>query len=101
MARSGNVWSRAGVALFQLAEYLHEPGASVGYTLANWNISFGGSVAMGAHRSSLREPSMVAAGVLAVDIIDGNGNIRHIQRDESSDEWLADSCPSGITTCTV
>ncbi|KAL2149804.1 hypothetical protein VTH82DRAFT_7480 [Thermothelomyces myriococcoides] len=67
-AESGSVWVEAGVTFFQLAEYLHERGASVGYTLTNWNISFGGSVAMGAHRSSIREESMVAAGVLAMDI---------------------------------
>jgi len=63
-AADGSVVVDAGVTFFQLAEYLHERGASVGYTLTNWNISFGGSVAMGAHRSSIREHSMVAAGEL-------------------------------------
>ncbi|KAL2183219.1 FAD-binding domain-containing protein [Thermothelomyces heterothallicus CBS 203.75] len=95
-AESGSVWVEAGVTFFQLAEYLHERGASVGYTLTNWNISFGGSVAMGAHRSSIREDSMVAAGVLAMDIVDGAGEVRRVVRDESDDEWLAASTSLGL-----
>jgi len=51
---------------------------------------------MGAHRSSIREDSMVAAGALALEIIDGTGNIRHVERDESSDEWLAASTSLGL-----
>ncbi|KAL2198564.1 hypothetical protein P885DRAFT_67732 [Corynascus similis CBS 632.67] len=94
-ADSGSVWVEAGVTFFQLAEYLHERGASVGYTLTNWNITFGGSVAMGAHRSSIREESMVAAGALAMDIIDGAGNVRRVVRDDS-DEWLAASTSLGL-----
>jgi L-gulonolactone oxidase len=95
-AVDGSVVVDAGVTFFQLAEYLHDRGASVGYTLTNWNISFGGSVAMGAHRSSIREHSMVAAGALALDLIDGTGNIRHIERDDSNDEWLAASTSLGL-----
>jgi FAD/FMN-containing dehydrogenase len=95
-AGRGSVWVEAGVTFFQLAEYLHERGASVGYTLTNWNISFGGSVAMGAHRSSIREESMVAAGVLAMDIIDGKGEVRRVVRDEGDDEWLAASTSLGL-----
>jgi FAD/FMN-containing dehydrogenase len=92
----GTVWVEAGTTFFQLAEYLHERGASVGYTLTNWNISFGGSVAMGAHRSSIREESMVAAGVLEMDIIDGMGEVRRVVRDEADDEWLAASTSLGL-----
>ncbi|KAH6855001.1 hypothetical protein B0I37DRAFT_395286 [Chaetomium sp. MPI-CAGE-AT-0009] len=85
-ADRGTVWVEAGTTFFQLADYLHERGASVGYTLTNWNISFGGSVAMGAHRSSLREDSMVAAG----------GEVRRVVRDEGDDEWLAASTSLGL-----
>ncbi|KAK4156993.1 hypothetical protein C8A00DRAFT_40579 [Chaetomidium leptoderma] len=95
-SEGGSVWVEAGVTFFQLAEYLHARGASVGYTLTNWNISFGGSVAMGAHRSSIREESMVAAGVLAMDIIDGRGEVRRVVRDERDDEWLAASTSLGL-----
>jgi FAD/FMN-containing dehydrogenase len=95
-ASEGSVVVDAGVTFFQLAEYLHNRGACVGYTLTNWNISFGGSVAMGAHRSSIREPSMVAAGALALDIIDGTGTIRHLERDDSNDDWLAASTSLGL-----
>ncbi|KAH8886762.1 FAD-binding domain-containing protein [Thozetella sp. PMI_491] len=95
-ADSGSVVVEGGVTFFQLAEYLHERGASVGFTLTNWNISFGGSVAMGAHRSSIREPSMVAAGALALDIVDAQGNIRHLERDETDDTWLAASTSLGL-----
>ena len=95
-ASDGTVVIDAGVSFFQLAEYLHDRGASVGYTLTNWNISFGGSIAMGAHRSSLREDSMVAAGALALDIIDGRGEVRHIERDNADDDWLAASTSLGL-----
>jgi len=92
----GSVMIEAGVTFFQLAEYLHARGGSVGYTLVNWNITLAGSVAMGAHRSSLREDSMVAAGVLSIDIIDGTGTLRHIERDNNNDDWLAASTSLGL-----
>ncbi len=93
---SGSVTVGPGVTFFQLAGYLHERGASVGYALVNWNISLGGAVAMGAHRSSLREESMVAAGALALDIVDGAGSVRHVERDEADDDWLAASTSLGL-----
>jgi L-gulonolactone oxidase len=93
---AGSVVIEAGVTFFQLAEYLHSRDASMGYTLVNWNMTISGAVAMGAHRSSLREPSMVAAGVLEIDIIDGSGTIRKVLRDESSDDWLAASTSLGL-----
>ncbi|CAI4212633.1 unnamed protein product [Parascedosporium putredinis] len=92
----GSVWFEAGVTFIQLAEWLHERGASVGYTLVNWNITLAGSVAMGAHRSSIREDSMVAAGVLEMDIIDGHGEIRRVVRNNDDDEWLAASTSLGL-----
>jgi L-gulonolactone oxidase len=92
----GSVMIEAGVTFFELAEYLHERGASIGYTLVNWNMTIAGAVAMGAHRSSLREESMVAAGALEIHIIDGTGTINEIVRDESSDEWLAASTSLGL-----
>lgn len=95
-AESGSVVIEAGVTFLQLAEWLHERNASMGYTLVNWNISMAGAVAMGAHRSSIREESMVAAGVLSLDIINGNGDIVTIDRDESSDDWLAASTSLGL-----
>lgn len=93
---AGTVMIEAGVTFLQLAEYLHERGASAGYTLVNWNITLAGCVAMGAHRSSLKEDSMVAAGVLSLDIVDGNGELRHVERDENDDTWLAASTSLGL-----
>jgi FAD/FMN-containing dehydrogenase len=93
---AGTVVVEAGVTFFQLAEYLHERGANMGTGLVNWNISLGGSVAMGAHRTSLREDAAVVGGVLAMDIVDGSGEIRHVERDESSDDWLAASTSLGL-----
>lgn len=95
-AADGSVWFEAGVTFIQLAEWLHARGASVGYTLVNWNITLAGSVAMGAHRSSIREDSMVAAGVLEMDIVDGTGEVRRIVRDETDDDWLAASTSLGL-----
>ena len=94
-ARDGSVMIEAGVTFFQLAEYLHTNKASMGYTLVNWNITLAGSIAMGAHRSSLREESMVAAGALELHIVDGSGNLRIVTRSDS-DEWLAASTSLGL-----
>lgn len=93
---TGSVMIEAGVTFFELAEYLHDRGASMGYTLVNWNMTIAGAVAMGAHRSSLREASMVAAGVEEIHIVDGSGTIQEIPRDETSDEWLAASTSLGL-----
>lgn len=84
------------MTFFELAEYLHERGASIGYALVNWNMTIAGAVAMGAHRSSLREASMVAAGVLEMWIIDGTGTLQHIVRDETNEDWLAASTSLGL-----
>ncbi|EUC39889.1 hypothetical protein COCMIDRAFT_41682 [Bipolaris oryzae ATCC 44560] len=81
--RDGSVMIEAGVTFFQLAEYLHLNNTSMG------------SIAMGAHRSSLREESMIAAGALELHIIDGNGELRVIKRSDS-DEWLAASTSLGL-----
>lgn len=51
---------------------------------------------MGAHRTSLRESAAVVGGVQALDIIDGNGEIRHVEKNEDDDEWLAASTSLGL-----
>jgi FAD/FMN-containing dehydrogenase len=86
----------AGVTFFELADYLHARGASLGYALVNWNMTIAGSVAMGAHRSSLREDSMVASGALEIHIIDGTGTIQKVVRNETNDDWLAASTSLGL-----
>lgn len=95
-AASGTVVVEGGVTFFQLADYLHERGANIGTGLVNWNISLGGSVAMGAHRSALRENAVVVGGVLSLDIIDGTGTVRTVVKDESDDDWLAASTSLGL-----
>ncbi|KAK1833118.1 hypothetical protein QBC39DRAFT_390156 [Podospora conica] len=90
----GSVIVEAGVTFFQLAAFLHERGASVGYALTNWNITFGGAVAMGAHRSSLREDSMVAAGAEGVEIVDARGGRRWVGRGDG--DWGAASTSLGL-----
>jgi len=92
----GSIMIEAGVTFFELADYLHERGASIGYALVNWNMTIAGAIAMGAHRSSLREASMVAAGALEIHVIDGTGTIQKIVRDETSDVWLAASTSLGL-----
>ncbi|EHA56595.1 hypothetical protein MCOR27_000128 [Pyricularia oryzae] len=92
----GSVMIEGGVTFFTLAQYLHDRGASVNYALVNWNISLGGSIAMGAHRSSLREDAMVGAAAQELHIIDGNGDIRIVKRDANDDDWLAASTSLGL-----
>ncbi|KAG5642989.1 hypothetical protein DXG03_001805 [Asterophora parasitica] len=53
-------------------------------------------MAMGAHRSSLREHSQVSSAALAIDIINGNGDLVHIEKDEKSDTWLAATTSLGL-----
>ncbi|KAI0479455.1 FAD-binding domain-containing protein [Xylariaceae sp. FL0804] len=95
-AESGSVVIEAGVTFLQLAEYLHNNSASIGYTLVNWNITLAGAVAMGGHRSSIREDSMVAAGVMSLDIINGSGELVTVERNETDDDWLAASTSLGM-----
>jgi FAD/FMN-containing dehydrogenase len=52
-------------------------------------------MAMGAHRSSLREESQVSASALEMDIINGNGDLVHLTKD-SSDTWLAATTSLGL-----
>ncbi|KAE9397584.1 FAD/FMN-containing dehydrogenase [Gymnopus androsaceus JB14] len=92
----GSVVVEAGATFPQIAEWLHERGAALGYTLVNWNITIAGAVAMGAHRSSLREHSQVSSAVLAMDIINGKGEIIHLKQDQSNDTWLAATTSLGL-----
>ncbi|KAG8803313.1 hypothetical protein FRC17_006196, partial [Serendipita sp. 399] len=94
--QEGSVDIEAGVTFLQLANWLHQRNASIGYTLVNWNITIAGAIAMGAHRSSLREDSMVAAGALSLDIVNGKGELVHIDRDMNSDTWLAATTSLGL-----
>ncbi|KAF9037407.1 hypothetical protein BDZ89DRAFT_1090687 [Hymenopellis radicata] len=93
---TGSVLVEAGVTFPQLAEWLHDRGAAIGYTLVNWNITIAGAVAMGAHRSSLREDSQVS-------IIHHNhylhvppGDLIHLDRDQSNTTWLAATTSLGL-----
>ncbi|KAJ7453026.1 hypothetical protein B0H11DRAFT_2072313, partial [Mycena galericulata] len=92
----GSVVVEAGVTFPQIAEWLQERGAALGYTLVNWNITLGGAIAMGAHRSSLREDSQVSAAALAMDIINGKGELVHIEKDVNNDTWLAATTSLGL-----
>lgn len=74
---------------------LPHPSLPLTFLKVNWNISLAGAIAMGAHRSSLREDSMVGAGALELHIIDGQGNLRIVKRSDS-DEWLAASTSLGL-----
>ncbi|EEY15748.1 conserved hypothetical protein [Verticillium alfalfae VaMs.102] len=91
----GGPCGRAGVTFIQLASGCTSVAPRSG-TRCHWNITLAGSVAMGAHRSSIREDSMVAAGVLEMDIVDGTGQVRRIVRDEKNDDWLAASTSLGL-----
>jgi L-gulonolactone oxidase len=84
------------VTFLQLANWLHDRNASIGYTLVNWNITIAGAIAMGAHRSSLREDSMVAAGALSLDIVNGKGDLVHLERNMTDDTWLAATTSLGL-----
>ncbi|KAJ7907133.1 hypothetical protein B0H13DRAFT_2233495 [Mycena leptocephala] len=92
----GSVVVEAGVTFPQVAEWLQDRGAALGYTLVNWNITLGGAIAMGAHRSSLREDSQVSAAALAMDIINGKGELIHIEKTANNDTWLAATTSLGL-----
>ncbi|KDR77589.1 hypothetical protein GALMADRAFT_95293 [Galerina marginata CBS 339.88] len=87
----GTVVIEGGVTFSQVAGWLHERGASLGYTLVNWNISLGGAMAMGAHRSSLAENSQVSSSAYIPA-----GELVHLERDQSNDTWLAASTSLGL-----
>ncbi|TFK38933.1 hypothetical protein BDQ12DRAFT_745534 [Crucibulum laeve] len=93
----GSVVIESGVTFPQLyitsiiigAEWLHQRGASIGYTLVNWNITIAGAIAMGAHRSSLREESQVETYCKV-------GQLVHIEKDQTNDTWLAATTSLGL-----
>ncbi|KAJ7738986.1 hypothetical protein B0H16DRAFT_1729661 [Mycena metata] len=92
---TGSVIVEAGVTFPQVAQWLQDRGAALGFTLVNWNITLGGAIAMGAHRSSLREDSQVSAAALEMDIINGQGELVHLVKDDS-DTWLAATTSLGL-----
>jgi L-gulonolactone oxidase len=51
---------------------------------------------MGAHRSSLKEDSMVSAAALGMDIVNGKGELIHLHKDEKNDTWLAATTSLGL-----
>ncbi|KAJ7085138.1 hypothetical protein B0H15DRAFT_988641 [Mycena belliarum] len=53
-------------------------------------------MAMGAHRSSLREDSQVSASALAMDIINGKGELVHLEKSPNNDTWLAATTSLGL-----
>ncbi|KAJ7085118.1 hypothetical protein B0H15DRAFT_378094 [Mycena belliarum] len=93
---AGTVMVEAGATFPQIAQWLQDRGAALGFTLVNWNITIGGAVAMGAHRSSLREDSQVSAAAVAMDIINGQGELVHLEKDPSNDTWLAATTSLGL-----
>ncbi|KAF9255073.1 FAD/FMN-containing dehydrogenase [Marasmius fiardii PR-910] len=92
----GSVTFEAGATFPQVAEWLHDRGAALGYTLVNWNITIAGAIAMGAHRSSLREDSQVSAAALAMDIVNGKGELIHLERDPTNETWNAATTSLGL-----
>ncbi|KAF9522205.1 hypothetical protein CPB83DRAFT_919332, partial [Crepidotus variabilis] len=92
----GSVVVEGGVTFPQVAEWLHARGASLGYTLVNWNISLGGAMAMGAHRSSLGADSQLSQ--LGVVPLTNRlaGELIHLERDQSNDSWLAATTSLGL-----
>ncbi|KAJ7836070.1 hypothetical protein B0H14DRAFT_3705634 [Mycena olivaceomarginata] len=93
---TGSVVVEAGVTFPQVAQWLQDRGAALGFTLVNWNITLGGAIAMGAHRSSLREDSQVSAAALAMDIINGKGELVHLEKSANNDTWLAATTSLGL-----
>ncbi|KAJ6479535.1 hypothetical protein C8R47DRAFT_1219084 [Mycena vitilis] len=93
---TGSVVVEAGVTFPQVAQWLQDRGAALGYTLVNWNITLGGAIAMGAHRSSLREDSQVSAAALEMDIINGKGDVVHLSKTANNDTWLAATTSLGL-----
>jgi L-gulonolactone oxidase len=79
-----------------VADWLHARNASLGYTLVNWNITIAGAMAMGAHRSSLGEDSQVSSAALAMDIVNGKGELVHLERDQTNNTWLAATTSLGL-----
>ncbi|KAH8915933.1 hypothetical protein BT69DRAFT_1356147 [Atractiella rhizophila] len=92
----GSVVIEGGVTFLTLANWLHERNASLAFALVNWNITIAGALAMGAHRSSLKEHSSVGAAALAVDIVNGKGELVHIEKDENDDRWLGAVTSLGV-----
>ncbi|KAI0753251.1 hypothetical protein C8Q80DRAFT_502896 [Daedaleopsis nitida] len=95
---TGSVVIEAGVTFFELADYLHAHNTSIGYSLVNWNITVAGALAMGAHRTALSQPAVVAGAALAMDILLANGTFVHLSQAEhgDTDDWKAATTSLGL-----
>lgn len=71
---SMNAVHRLGIHWVCCALLVNFSGLELIRRLVNWNITIGGAIAMGAHRSSLREDSQVSTAAVELDIINGQGS---------------------------
>ncbi|KAI8999246.1 hypothetical protein BC832DRAFT_217410 [Gaertneriomyces semiglobifer] len=91
----GYVTFEAGATFFQVADYLHQRGASLGYALVNWNMTIAGAAATGSHRMSLKNPTTVGQGIISQDIVDGTGTLRTVDA-SSGDDFKASTTSLGL-----
>lgn len=86
------------MTFFELADYLHAHNASIGYSLVNWNITVAGALAMGAHRTSLSQPALVAGAALGIELLLANGTFVQLTKAEhgGSEDWLAATTSLGL-----
>ena len=63
-----------GVIIYDLAEWLHERGYSLGYTLMGFRgVTIAGAISTGSHGSSPRHTAVVSNRVESVELVNGNG----------------------------
>ncbi len=86
----------AGVTFFQLAAYLHDRGASVGYTLTNWNISLAAALRWEPTAPRSASPRWLLLVLWLWTSSTDSAMSRHLERDETNDDWLAASTSLGL-----
>ena len=73
-----------GIRATDLSAYLHEAGYAIRAMPDYTGVSIAGSIATGAHHSSLNIPAGMADMVTALTIVDGRGEVRRFEGDDVS-----------------
>jgi FAD/FMN-containing dehydrogenase len=93
----------AGAHIWDIAEFLHANGKSLGYNIPGYgDISIGGFLAVGGHGSNARASSTISALVVSIDKMGPRGDITTFDAGNASPElWSALRADMGLLGMTV
>lgn len=81
----------AGTLMWDLSEWLHPRGKSIGYTHLGYAFpTVAGHIATSSHGSSPKHRTVLSHSVVSMDVVTADGQLRHFSRGTTNkDEWKA------------